>query len=101
MRALDVLVHLAEPRHRRPRRLMHPMRGLALVQSGRSDPGDARPLDDDLPIGLPGSGVDIEKPSDRNTLSALRLPSATNVRSRRMVTSRAASSSAVSGRGET
>ena len=39
--------------------------------AGRSDPGDARSLDDDLPIGLPGSGVDIEKASDPQHLIGL------------------------------
>jgi hypothetical protein len=64
MRALDMLVDLAEARHGGKLGFVDTLLDLALIMARGPDEGDPSRLDDDLPILLPGARMDVQKAPD-------------------------------------
>jgi hypothetical protein len=64
MGGFDVLVHFAEPRHRREIRVTDAAGDLAGIRPARPDEGDASAADDDLLILEPLARMDCQQPAD-------------------------------------
>ena len=60
-----MLVHLAKPGNRGQIGFVHALTGhFASIGAGRANPGDAAGLEDDLLVGEPGAGMDVQQPPD-------------------------------------